>query len=593
MKRKLVRLFVLLSVVLLGLTVSQNVHADDEYDIEYVNVTAKVNADGSLTMTRQIRYDFNDDMHGVYYQQNLGKKQAVKDVSVTVKDNNEPEQTVRDFSIEHNDEGYRFKVYHAVSEDDRLTVTYHYQITNAVTNYRDTAELNFMIIGNGWDTDLDHVQASVIFPGKVKKLRAWAHGPLNGEIKVLPNQGKIVMHVEDLDGDTGVEVHTIFPLTVTPLNKNVIDKNHRQAVIKQEAALAAKANQERKRDRIINAVMIAVALLTGIGAILQGIFVKKQGTKPAKMSQLRHNYSLPAVTPIAAQILDSGRKPDSRAFTAYLMQLAVQKKVKLDDYLVHHKVYYRITLQDPEILTASPLLQFLFNDLGDGQSFTTRELRQYHSKKLGNKFDDWADAQFTGLEDQGYLESDLYDKRSFTLGSILFLLAISFILVLFSWGIFGQYKMQLAIGETIIILLGIAAYFRAKNQISLYTKEGAREAEQVRGFKKMLSDIGNFKMRAVGDLILWEDILPYAVAFDLADKVVKQLKIEFSKEEFANDGFYYYAPFYLSGKNSFAASFNSSFTSGISSGSSSTGASGGFSGGSSGGFGGGSGGGAF
>ena len=45
--------------------------ADVDYDITNVDVTARVNPNGSLAMERRITYDFDDDAHGVFYQQNL------------------------------------------------------------------------------------------------------------------------------------------------------------------------------------------------------------------------------------------------------------------------------------------------------------------------------------------------------------------------------------------------------------------------------------------------------------------------------------------------------------------------------------------
>ena len=146
------------------------------------------------------------------------------------------------------------------------------------------------------------------------------------------------------------------------------------------------------------------------------------------------------------------------------------------------------------------------------------------------------------------------------------------------------------------ILLNVLAFviaIIAYKRISVYTEDGAIEADKVQGFKKMLKDIGNFKLKDVGDIILWEDILPYAVAFGLSKKVIKQMQIEFPEDEV--DRIFVYAPLYVNGSfnNSFESSFESSFSSGISAGSSVSGGSGGFSGGSSGSFGGGSGGGAF
>ena len=120
---------------------------------------------------------------------------------------------------------------------------------------------------------------------------------------------------------------------------------------------------------------------------------------------------------------------------------------------------------------------------------------------------------------------------------------------------------------------------------SAYTKEGQRLVYDIEGFRMMLDDIGRFDMREVGDIVLWEQIMPYAVVFGLAKKVLKELKVQFDFEspEYAP----YYAYFALYNVN-----FSESFTQGVQTSlqSSVSGGSGGFSGGSSGGGGGGTGG---
>ena len=41
--------------------------ADVNYDITNVDVTARVNPNGSLSMERRITYKFDDDAHGIFY----------------------------------------------------------------------------------------------------------------------------------------------------------------------------------------------------------------------------------------------------------------------------------------------------------------------------------------------------------------------------------------------------------------------------------------------------------------------------------------------------------------------------------------------
>ena len=75
MKRKHLALLVLLLVTGLACLLPERVLAD--YDLKRMQVTAEVNADGSLSMTRKIDYDFDDSANGVYYTQSLEQGQKV------------------------------------------------------------------------------------------------------------------------------------------------------------------------------------------------------------------------------------------------------------------------------------------------------------------------------------------------------------------------------------------------------------------------------------------------------------------------------------------------------------------------------------
>lgn len=601
MKKKFLSLIGLLGLIGFLTIFTHQADADVDYDIDNMNVTAQVNRDGSLTMHRQIYYSFDSDAHGVFYQQNLNKKQSLSDIRVKVDGknvmpaNNGHNNT---YQLNKNGSSYHFKVFHRIDEDQKVKVEYSYKILNAITNYKDTAELNFKIIGNGWDTDIAQARATVLFPGKVKNLKAWAHGPLNGQTQVLPKQGKIVMTVENLPGDTGVEVHSIFPTSVTAANLNFVNQNKKKAIEQQEATLANEANQKRQRGNFINIGLLLITIVSSLGVIIFSFLGKPIGSQPRKWKELAHNYAIPDISPVAAQILDEAAEPNTKAFTAYLMQLAGKHKIKIGDYQsgMRKKTAYRITVVDSNVLQ-DDLLKFLFNKVGDGKSFTTKELRKYTSRKLGKRYEKWRDRQYDLVEDANFFDPKLEDQRSkrrtFLISGIV-VSVVAWVIALFRFEDFSSVLAACILGGIILIILEFIAFFIGNKKMSIYTQKGALETDNVRGFEKMLDDIGNFKMKDVGDLILWEDIMPYAVAFGLSKKVLKELKVEFSDAELAGTPFVLYGPFYSSGSDGFAKSFDNSFSEGVSVGSSSvSGGSGGFSGGSSGGFGGGSGGGAF
>ncbi|MGV0057463.1 DUF2207 family protein [Lactobacillus gasseri] len=587
-------------IMLIALTIifTKPALADVDYDITNVDVTAHVNTNGSLLMERRIIYKFDDDAHGVFYQQNLTNNQELKNQQVRIISGKNSQPVVQSdshanntYELSHGDHGYRFKVWHNVTDGDKFTVIYTYEITNAIINWKDTAELNFKIIGDGWDTDLDNVRVGIFFPGPVKDLKAWAHGDLSGQITVNPEKGNIIMTAANVSGNEGIEVHSLFPTAVTSQNKNIRDQNHKKYVLNQEAKFAREANERRQRSRIFGLGALALSGLFSLFIIIKSFTLKKSGVKPKKEKQLPRNYDLPRVSPVMAEILDIDNKPSSRSLTAYLMELAVQKRIEIDPVKVRRKTYYKISLTDKDLEDEVPLIRYLFNKVGDGKSFTTYELKKHRSSKLSKIFASWQKQKKQEAVSAGFLDKQIESKKDTNLVLMIILLVLSgagIIAAFFS----SEGAAGLFIAAVILIGVAILATIYSNKKLSPYTDKGAEATNQVRGFKKMLDEIGNFKMREVGEMPLWEKIMPYAVALGVSKKVLKQLKIEFA-DEIDDANILFWGPFYSSGQDGFASNFNSSFNSGANLNSSASGGSGGFSGGSSGGFGGGSGGGAF
>ena len=60
------------------------------------------------------------------------------------------------------------------------------------------------------------------------------------------------MTADDVAGDSGVEVHAIFPTTVTSANQNIVKENQKREIEKQKAALAKRANQKHQRNAMLS-----------------------------------------------------------------------------------------------------------------------------------------------------------------------------------------------------------------------------------------------------------------------------------------------------------------------------------------------------
>ncbi|GEO64961.1 DUF2207 domain-containing protein [Companilactobacillus nantensis] len=601
--KKLWGFFLVFISIICAFNVTTTVKADGDYQIEKYHAQADIQKNGDIELTQRINYQFDGDFHGVYYNQNIQGIKGATDPQVFIKNGSKETPLVQSdsgqentFKVTRTKDSMGLKVYHSASTEN-LTFIYKYRLLGAVTNYQDTAELNWKMIGGGWDKTLHNVILTVNLPqGDVSKLQAWTHGPSEGYTDVNRKQGQVKMTLDKLPAHQVVETHMIFPTSVTADNLNVVNKKRKSQVLAQEKQLVLDANAQRERKKMIYRVIMAfgaiVVLLIYLVRFYQ--FRKYPGNKHVIPTPLHHYFDEPDFLPSFTKVvLDKTDRADSLSLTADLLVEVGQRRMKIDKV----KRSYEITALVPP---TNPFFKYLIEEIGDGQKVSLKQIKLStkgsgkKARRLGKKFEKWSKVAAKGREK--YLDLDnLNIVKDFQLAAIS-----TSIIVFLMWIVSIIFAKNILISGA-LMLVSVAIfwiiYIVAKHKVTPYTDEGEDEVNKIRAFKRMLKDIDDIKMAEVGDLILWEQLLPYAVVFGVSDKVIKALKVNFSAEQLDNS---LVIPYYIGAHsfiNSSSSGFQSSFTSAISSGngssSSVSGGSGGFSGGSSGGFGGGSGGGAF
>lgn len=183
---------------------------------------------GDVIVNQAVTYAFDGKFHGVYYDQDLKGIKGVEDIGAQIANDDNPinlpvENSGKNdtLSIEKGSDKVRMKIYHEM-DGGRATFVYRYTIKSLITNYQDTAELNWKVIGKGWEKPLSDVQITINLPSRpVPELKAYAHGDLSGETKVDRDQGRVVMTLENNPARTYVETRLLFPTSVTPDCLNV------------------------------------------------------------------------------------------------------------------------------------------------------------------------------------------------------------------------------------------------------------------------------------------------------------------------------------------------------------------------------------
>lgn len=578
--------------------------SDRDYEIKRVRINADVQKNGDVIVKQAVTYAFDGKFHGVYYDQDLKGIKGVEDIGAEIAVDDKPvdlpvENSGKNntLSIERGSDKVRMKIYHEM-DGGSATFVYRYTIKSLITNYRDTAELNWKVIGKGWEKPLSDVQITINLPSRpVPDLKAYGHGDLSGETKVDRNQGRVVMTIEHNPARTFVETHLLFPTSVTPDCLNVKNIIYKEEAERKERELAKIANEKRRKERFFS--YLAFGLVSVLSLAIPVTALVGPGERTKKLKNYVRSYEIPKMPPEQAYVLDKGEQPNARTYTAHLMDLAGQKRILIEPA---GKGDWKFSKKRRNDFNDGDLDEFLFEKVGDGQSYTMKQLKKYgrdheNSERLYDKFESWCShTEIRVNTDYKSMKNALWYERLKTYFKYNVYAVIAVLVFLFLKGLFAGWQLIL-LAELALSSICIFYYRMTHDK---YNQKGQEQRYQVRCFKKMLKDIGRFDLREVGDIVLWEKILPYAVAFGVARRVIRELKATYGKEAvneafrenraFVDDSEDYgsFEPDSFSGTLSRASSnFH------VSSSSSSSGGSGGFSGGSSGGVGGGSGGGAF
>lgn len=587
--------------MLLFFSTATTVKADGNFKVEKYHATADIQKNGDIDLTQRINYQFNGNFHGVYYNQNINAAQSVTDPQVFIDNGRKTTQLKPStsgendtFKVTKSKNNMDIKVYHAAQKEN-VTFIYKYRLNQVVTNYSDTAELNWKMIGSGWENSLHNVVLTVNLPAKnVSKLQAWAHSTnRDGYTHVYRKKGQVKMTLGYLAPYGHVETHMLFPTTVTPNNPNVVNKKHKQSAIAHEQGLVKEANMSRTHQKwtYIYLMVFGAAVILVIYLYRLYDFVKNPSRKHTIPTPLHHTFDEPNFKPSFAKIiLDKKDKADNLSLTADLLNEVGKRHLKIEKF---GSTYEIVKLTPP----TNTFFRYLIDEVGDGKKVNLRQIKSSAkgygtNRKMLRKFNDWAEEAAKGREK--YLDLDnLNFVDNYRISAIASSIITFFMFVIGL--IFGK-NLWINSGLSLLFIgLYWLIYWVIKKKVTVYTDLGEIEVNKIRAFKRMLTDIDDIKMAEVGDLILWEQFLPYAVVFGVSDKVIKALKVNFGKEQINNS---IVASYYI-GSTSFinvgSVGFQAAFSGAIGAGgtSSLSGGSGGFTGGSSGGFGGGSGGGAF
>ena len=162
------------SILFLSQAVLANIYASEKITSFTANIQVK--EDGRIQIEESINYDFGGEMrHGIYWKiplskvNNNKKKYRLEIKKIIVTDNLGKSYP---FSQSYQGDNLQLKIGNAnsyVSGEKLYKI--NYEIAGAITYFSDHDELNWNIIGNGWEVPIASANATINFPQTINQDR--------------------------------------------------------------------------------------------------------------------------------------------------------------------------------------------------------------------------------------------------------------------------------------------------------------------------------------------------------------------------------------------------------------------------------------
>ena len=466
-----------------------------------------------------------------------------------------------------------------------------YTVKNVAIRHTDIAEVGWNLMGNELSNRIHNYEAHIHIPNNQAELRAWAHGPLNGNIKLI-DKTDIQLTVSDIFPNTAFDTRFVFDLTAIPTSNKTTNVTALPMILNVETKKAEEANRLREefidgqfqivkmaldkvestkrpsdlneaqeqlnilasyttegeypalkqrydeikeivdaRMKTLNTVFGGIAIIYVIAMIIYVYRIYLKYDKELKVPHIEYFRYIPNNYGPACVDYLFKRKIDNNSFSATLLNLISDKVIRYEKI---DKKNYKIIYHDnvrPLLEEEEKLITWVFEEKTDGKE-TTLEAFKKRAKSYSSFISDFELFKKTALQHAKSL--NFYETQ--TLKGIPILTSV----VGFVLGFLCIY-MEVGLFSIIFFLVGIASliYFVS---IQKKTKFGREEYEKWSALKRFLQDFGKFDTKDLPDMILWEKFLVYAYVFGCAKELEKTMKIKMNEMGATPVAGYYYDP---------------------------------------------------
>ncbi|ANU28530.1 DUF2207 domain-containing protein [Planococcus versutus] len=488
-----------------------------EYAISEVLIEAQVNADGTVDVTENHTYVFEDDFNGI------SREIIPKDGTAIQKFTGE--ENGKKLKVER--EGNVYKIFRS-GDDETVTIQLRYEIQNAVEKFEDGAEFYWPFFDDRNDSDYEQMVITVLPPAPTQQVEFVGYGEAY-ETGQLKEKGEVRFTMGKVPSGANGDVRVVFDAELFPtlseqngsIKMEIADEKERL----EDEALVFATRQNTGRS-------IGTSLLPAVAALLLAMTAwawnrtrkTKQQAKPKTDEFLvpQQKMSIPATLYFTqSSILTPA------VTAAALMELVRKKNV---EQLSEDQ--FRLINRKTEFDHESVLIELLFDKVGDDEFFKTQDLKNYTDNELNHAAYNDSITQWQQEVAAEVKQHNLYGKP------LLLRWTVGFIgLALMGSAVFFGVMNLLLLMATALVL---SILFVAFCFYSPLVYEGHVIREEWKHLRLAMENLDNSKWRA---LTSDEKMRAYAYVLGTDEKSTnektKRFTQAYSDTAFANFGIFY------------------------------------------------------
>ncbi|MBU1110311.1 DUF2207 domain-containing protein [Patescibacteria group bacterium] len=516
------RLFFLLVLFTCGVGLTATARAKSFY-YPRIDVLAQMNADGSVDFTESRTYDFDGSFSWAtrsipeyITRQGLVYQTTVQDFMVT-----ENGKELSATSYRQNNMFEARWTYEA--RDEQRTFSLSYTITDVITEYSDVAEFYWQLIEPDRSEKVSNVLLTVKLPrlaDSKDEIKVFGHGPLSGVVDIIDSQ-TVRLTADNVSANQFVELRVLFPQEMVAGRYSSL--RTLESILEEERIYVEETVARLKRQQLIGRIILFallgyVPLSITVWLVMWYRSWKKVGKDYQTPDVPKHSFELPSDLPpvLVQSLIGQAGKPDPKAFTATIFDLARRGFIKIDSRakaqsgLFGSRTKYinrlKLTKEVGEMrLFEREVLDFLRWRIPDPYEwYDFDELKKWlkrHPQKFQQWFQGWQKQVVSEAKKLGFMEAE--GEKAYAR--------------------FWVFAIICALGFVNIPLIILAAMMNP--YLKRRTREWQKECDLWKSVKCFLDEFSNFKELPPEAYKLWESYLVFGILFGNAEKIIKLLPV--------------------------------------------------------------------